>query len=82
MSHKIATNMNLEPRPSSAVPQNSVYKLTQKRKTVKQHVAVRGSSDKWVEWKVSHWHWKEMNKIKDDKPVINIQSEEYKIGRA
>lgn len=42
----------------------------------------RGNSDKWVQGKVSHWDLKEMNKIKDDKLVINIQSEGYKTGRA
>lgn len=48
---------------------------------MKQHEVGRGSSDKHVRAK-GFTHWKKMNKIKDDKLVINIQSEGYKIGRA
>lgn len=38
----------------------------------------RGSLNKWVEQKVSHMETEEMNKIKDDKLVINIQTEGIK----
>lgn len=67
--------MNLEPRPSSALPQNNVSRVIHKRE---RHADGRGSSNKRMKGNVSSWDWKEMNTIKDDKLIINIQSEGYK----